>query len=411
MENRVSVALRRARSRPDFINLIDTNFHSCGLAPDRDAIERAYRTYLHDEGLRPYQPEPAGLARLREAVARFYERSGVTVQPDSVVVTASASESYGHVFAAVCERGGVVLLPRPGYPLFEEVALRLGLVPRFYDLHYERGWQISAEEIEAAIGDGTAAVVVISPNNPTGSIADRDALRRIGDRCAAVRVPLIVDEVFSEFRFTAGELPRPATISPATLVFTINGASKLLASPDLKVSWIATTGPSDIVNETRELLEIENDLYLNSSPINQFVAASLLEAESASQTSLSSRLVAEVARRRAVMLEELQRIAERHPGRIEWTEPDGGIHLPVLLPGTGADVDANENAGAHASGGPDDEEIAVRLLDEYALAVHPGYLYGVEGRNLIVVSYLSRPETIRSGLARLDEFLTRLRTS
>jgi aspartate/methionine/tyrosine aminotransferase len=405
MANRLSEALERARSRPDFINLIDTNFHSCGLLPDSVAIASAARRYLDDSRLRPYQPEPAGLSVLREVVSQFYEAADVDVAASDVIVTASASESYSHIFAGLCERGGEVLLPRPGYPLFEDVALRCGLHPRFYDLRFETRWSVDPEQLDALVGADTVAIVLISPNNPTGSIASTEEIVRVGEICSHAEIPLIVDEVFSEYRFAKQQLPRPAALCPETLVLTINGASKLLVSPDLKVSWIAITGPAGLTTDAREQLEVENDLYLNASPINQYVAASLLRpgaddrrnAHGPLGAAFIESVVAEVGRRRAVMLSELQRLAQQHPGTLSWVDPAGGIHLPVVFTEIGIDTD--------------DEEIAVELLDGYSLAAHPGYLYGVDDTTLVVLSYLSPPQTIRAGLGRLEDFLTRRSTS
>jgi aspartate/methionine/tyrosine aminotransferase len=170
-------------------------------------------------------------------------------------------------------------------------------------------------------------------------------------------------------------------------VFTINGASKLLASPDLKVSWIAVSGPKDARAQAVEALEIENDLYLDGSPVNQYAAAKLLAAGKAT----SERIVNLVAERRSTMLEELDSIAQRHP-EVAWVEPAGGIHLPIVF--------------ADDPGGLDDEEITIALLDRYRLAVHPGYLYGFDDRTTLVVSYLSPVDAIREGMARLGAFLS-----
>lgn len=396
MENRIAAALRRARSRDDFIDLINTNFHACGLAPSPQTLLDAAARYLSDESSRRYRPDPAGLPALREAVSRFYARAGVAVPPGAIVATASASDGYTQIFRAAASPGDEVLLPRPGYPLFEEVAARCGLEPRFYDLDPTERWRIDPGEVAARLSPRTAALVVISPNNPTGSVVNPRTLKALGSACAREGVALVVDEVFSAFRFDAAAarpLPRPAALCPETLVFTINGVSKLAASPDLKVSWIAVSGPGGRVEAAVEALEIENDLYLNASPINQHVAAVLLDEEAA----LTQRFVAEVARRRRVMLEELGRLDAAHPGALGWTVPAGGIHLPIVLP--------------EPPLGLDDEELAIGLLEREGLSVHPGYLYGVEEPTMLVVSYLSPPAVIEAGIRRLGRFLNSPGTS
>ena len=415
MENRLSIALRAARRRPEFINLINTSFHECGLYPDGAPLGAAYERYLSNGDLRPYRPDPAGLPALRTAVSTFYAEAGLRVAPEQVIVTASASESYLHLFTAIVANGGrggaprgvdttpsgagvdttpsgagVVLLPRPGYPLFEDVAVRAGLEPRFYDLRRDRGWapdldQIEAMLTQAAMGEGRpAAVVLISPNNPTGHIASETEITALCELCARARAPLIVDEVFSEYRFAAADraLPRPAGACPDARVFTINGASKLLASPDLKVSWIVATGPGR--QRAVEALEVEADVYLNASPLNQYAAAALLGEHR------PAAVVAEVARRREVLLAALRAANETAGGAISWTDPAGGIHLPVMIDPALA---------------TDDEAVALDLLERYDLAVHPGYLYGVETPAILVLSYLAPPEVLEQGARRLGEYL------
>ena len=412
MENRFAGALREAESRPGFVNLIDTNYHSCGLEPDAATLAEAFAAYLAHPDVRRYRPDSAGLPALREAIARWYTDAGVMADPASIIVTASASESYRHLFTAVCGSGATVLLPQPGYPLFEDVALRCGLEPRFYRLHSRDGWAVDPERIATLIDPRTRAVVLISPNNPTGTVLDADAAVSIGALCRGRNLALIVDEVFSEYlfdetatagtrgvvargtgrqdaaRLRAGALPRPAALCPGVPVFTINGVSKLFASPDLKVSWILLTGPTVRVSRARERLQVENDLYLSASPLNQFAASRLFE----SGLGRAAAIAEEVARRRRTMLEALEQLDARHPRVISWRAPQGAIHLPIVF--------------TRPPGGLDDEEIAIALLHEQGVSVHPGYLYGAEDETMIVTSYLARPEVIREGIARIEAFVS-----
>ncbi len=395
-ENRITAALRAAEGHPDFLSLINTNFHDCGLAPSPSSIGEIVDAFLHDPSLRHYRPDPAGLPLLREAVARFTARGGRAVDASTVIVTASASESYRHLFTALCRPGDSVLLPRPGYPLFEEICVRCGLRPVFYRLQYECGWALDPAEVASLVTAETAAIVVISPNNPTGSIVEEPAMREIGRLCRERRVKLIVDEVFSEYRYDRHRRPdAPGSsalnleaLCPDVAAFSINGASKLLASPDLKVSWIVLSGPSDSVADARERLEVENDLYLSASPVTQFVAARLLDRGSR----MSDAFAARVGRRRDTMLDSLTELAGRHPGMLSWVEPQGGIHLPLVF--------------TRPPGDRDDEQITVDLLERHHLSVHPGYLYGEEERTMLVLSYLERPQTIREGLSRIDAYLS-----
>ena len=384
--NRYSVARLAAESDSRFIDLICTNFHECGLRYETDTVQRLAADYFASGRVSDYNPDPLGAESTRLAVSAYYRTAGLTVEPQQIVITASASESYSHLFSALLSSGDQVLLPRPSYPLFEEIAVRAGVEPRYYDQHVKRNWAIDPEDIVRVVEPETAAIVIVSPNNPTGYILSDDELRAIGEICTQHDMLLIHDEVFSEYRYDddAGSgLPRPAALCPNVNTVAINGASKLLAAPDLKVSWMAVGGPdqSTIV----EQLAISNDLFLSASPVNQQIVARLL----AGTDKLTGRIVAEVGLRRAALIEAVGRCPA-----ITMAPPRGGIHA-VLTVETGS-----------LRSGMDDESIAVTLLEDYRVALHPGYLYGIEDQIALVASFLPPQEYIRDGITRVCDFLS-----
>jgi aspartate/methionine/tyrosine aminotransferase len=384
MENRYAGARREAEKHAEFVDLIDTNFHSCGFRFPATAIRAAADRYFSGADERPYRPDPAGNPTLRAAIAAYYRGAGVTLSPDSVVVTASASESYSHIFASRCRTGDRVVLPRPGYPLFEDIAVRNGLTVDFYDQRRSADWSIDPDQLEAVLRPRTAAIVLISPNNPTGSIISKATIQRIGEMCLSHGLFLVVDEVFSEIRFTGAALPRPAPLLPEIPVYTINGVSKIFASPDLKVSWIAVTGPADSHDQAVEDLLVQNDMFLSASSMSQFIAAEMF----AKGVEFPRAMAAEIASRRELMLGEIERIEG-----LSAVPPAGGIHLPVAI-----DTDAMR-------AGTDDEEIAVELLLNHRVAAHPGYLYGMDQSVSLVMSYLAPEERILEGMSRIERYL------
>ncbi|MBU8912750.1 MAG: pyridoxal phosphate-dependent aminotransferase [Spirochaetales bacterium] len=390
MENRYGGARREAEKHSDFIDLIDTNFHSCGFRYPQTVIHAATNRYFAGADARQYRPDPAGDPALRAAIAAYYRDAGSSVPhdssvpADSLVVTASASESYSHIFAARCSADDRVLLPRPGYPLFEDIAIRNGLAVDFYDQRRSADWSIDPDELGAILRPRTAAIVLISPNNPTGSVISESTIRRIGAICENRGLFLVVDEVFSEILFAGSSLPRPAPLLPDVPVYTINGVSKLFASPELKVSWIAVSGPADTRGQAVEDLLVQNDLFLSASSMSQFIAAEMF----AGGMEFPRAMAAEIARRRELMLGEIARI-----DGLSAVPPAGGIHVPVeidpeILP-----------AGA------DDEEIAVELLLDHRVAAHPGYLYGMDQPVSLVMSYLAPEDRILEGMSRIERYL------
>jgi alanine-synthesizing transaminase len=405
MENRYANARRVAEKHPDFVDLIDTNFHRCGFRYPLTEIHATTDRYFDGSDERHYDPDPAGSPVLRAVIASYYRESGSAADPDSVVVTASASESYSHIFAARCRPGDRILLPRPGYPLFEDIAGRNGLAVDFYDQQQSAGWNINPDHLESIIQPRTAAIVLISPNNPTGSVISASTILKIGELCQRRGLFLVVDEVFSEIVF-AGDtaslpdqgkpptqrpdppgLPRPAALLPDLMTYTINGVSKLFASPDLKASWILVSGPPGSHGQAVEDLLVQNDLFLSASSLSQFVAAEMF----ASGMEFTRRMTDEIAKRRDIMLDLTSGI-----DGLSAIPTAGGIHLPVSI-----------SARALAAG-LDDEDVAVDLLRNYRLATHPGYLYGMDNPVSLVLSYLAPPDRIRDGMARIGAYLSSL---
>lgn len=393
MENRYGIARASVETAPDFIDLIDTNFNRCGFSYPPDVLRAASVRFFSDPLARSYQPDPAGSPAVRRAVVRYYRGAAggagapaeaSRIVPESIIVTASASESYSHIFASQCHRGDHVLLPRPGYPLFEDLADRVGIVVDSYDLDRSERWAPHPRQLATRIGPRTAAIVLISPNNPTGNVVSVPAIREIGELCRQHGLFLVVDEVFSDMLFTAEPLPRPAFLLPDVTVFTINGASKRFASPGLKVSWIVVTGPEPNRADAVDALTIHNDLFLSASSLSQFLTAEMFTAAD----TFTASMAAEIGRRRAIMLREIDTT-----GFLSAVPPDGGIHLPVAI-----DPDVLPS-------GTDDEDVAVSLLERAHIATHPGYLYGIETPPTLVVSYLSPADRITNGFARLRRYL------
>ncbi len=301
--NRLHRALERIRrERPDsVIDLIDTNFHRNGFRFPEEILSRLFSEYL---GRREYAPDPKGDPRAREAVCSYYERGGARIDPGKVFITASTSESYSLLFTSLAGAGDNVLLPRPTYPLFEYLAEYARLEARFYEMPPASGYAVDLDSVAARIDERTRFIVVISPNNPTGQVISSESLQAILDLCAGTETALIFDEVFSEFRYPEAPsampaaLPRPADLDAEVPVFTLNGISKMFACPDLKLAWIALSGPPDRLIEPAEALEVANDTFLNCSSLSQSILPGLFGEGG----DFTRAMVDEVARNRDLLL-------------------------------------------------------------------------------------------------------------
>ncbi len=371
---------RAALNSGTLIDLIDTNFQRNGLRFPAEVLIEASSAWFND---RLYQPDPKGSLAARHSIADFYRNSGTAIHPDHIIICASASECYSLLFQALSRCGDGVVLPRPGYPLFEHVAGYMRLNAGFYATRFEQGFRLNGDDIAAALTSATRFVVLISPNNPTGHVASDAEIDQLLALCARHNLALICDEVFSDLLYESGSLPRPMSraADAGVVVFTINGVSKLFASPDLKLSWIAVSGPGQKVRRAVADLELANDMYLNCSPLSQQLLPTLFAAGGAFRRTIRSELAA----RRQILLDD----ASRFEG-LDVLHPAGGIH-----------------AVARFHRPQDDERFALQLLCRSGVHLHPGYLYGLDEDRFVVLSFLKERALLHEGLGRIAEFLRR----
>src|SRR5262245_41211781 len=203
-----------------------------------------------------YEPAPRGLPVAREAVAGYYAERGFDVDPERIHLTASTSEAYSFLFKLLADHGESVLVPQPSYPLFEFLAALEGVELRPYELRYVHtlGWSIDFDSVEKAVAPNTRAIILVSPNNPTGSFTKSREVERLNAICARHNMALIADEVFGDYGFEDGfeaDRGRAASLvsNDSVLTFVMSGFSKILALPQMKLGWIVTNGPARLREE------------------------------------------------------------------------------------------------------------------------------------------------------------------
>jgi aspartate/methionine/tyrosine aminotransferase len=367
-----------AAARPGFLDLVDSRYHQNGLIPDRTVFADTFMRWLD---IRSYEPDSRGAPAAREALSRFYSGQDWKLPPDRFFLTAGTSEAYVLAFSTLAAAGDEALLPRPGYPLFEQLAAHSRLSTGYYDQTWQTGWRPSPKSIEHAVTDKTRFLVVISPNNPTGQTLDERDLTPVAELCLKHDLVLVVDEVFDACWEGPGPLPRPGALFPEVKTLTLNGISKRFGSPDLKLAWLAVSGPAGWVAEASDKLELANDAFLSANSYSQFLLPSLFETMKPWQASVRT-LLAENREAAATWM--------KREG-IAGVPPRGGIHGLWRL----AEHD-------------DDEALAVDLLEREGVAVHPGFFYDVQEPGAwAVYSLLKRPEEFRNGLTRISRWLKR----
>jgi alanine-synthesizing transaminase len=364
-----ALAALRESGQP-WLDLTETNPTAVGLPYPDDLLQP-----LADPGGVRYEPRPLGLESARVAVAEEYRRLGTPVASDRIVLTASTSEGYALLFKLLCNPGDEVLVPQPSYPLFDLLTRLDGVGARPYRLDYHGAWSIDRASLEAAMTARTRAVLIVSPNNPTGSMlraTDRDWLVNL---CANRELPLIADEVFGDYPLSPRRDAARALCGGPALTFALGGLSKSAGLPQLKLGWIAVDGPDRRVREALQRLEIICDTYLSVSTAVQIAAPRLIDAGRSIRAAIAARLDRN--------LQYLRGAVARHAS-VSLLEPEGGWSAVVRVPATESE-----------------ESLVLRLLDEARVLAHPGYFFDFSTEAFLVVSLLPATAAFAEAIDRV----------
>jgi alanine-synthesizing transaminase len=426
-QNRFSVAVDEVRvSGTKILDLTVSNPTRAGLRYD----ERAILGALASPRALDYDPQAKGLLAARQAVSGYYRdqsrrgerdvasnvagdepRHGIDVDPERIVLTTSTSEGYSFVFRLLCNAGDELLVPKPSYPLFEFLAdlEDVRLVP--YPLIYDHGWQMDFPSLERVVTERTRGVVVVHPNNPTGSYVSAGEMEMLNSFCREHGLAVIADEVFLDYglehsssdvalstnsRSLHAPVDRHSPIrrlgrddrleghasfagNRDVLTFTLSGLSKVAAMPQMKVAWVVTGGPRELVDAAMGRLEVIADTYLSMNAPIQWAVPALLEQRKDIQRQLMERVYANLA--------ELDRQLAGQKA-CERLSVEGGWYAVLRVPVTRSD-----------------EELAIELVREKAVVVHPGHFYDFPGDGYLVLSLITSAEEFKEGMGRVLAFL------
>lgn len=321
-----------------------------------DVMARAARS--------PYDPQPLGLRSAREAVARE-----LGCDTDDIVITASTSEAYSYLFKLLCDPGDAILTAIPSYPLLEHLAALELIELRSFALDLHQRWEIDMDRLRGALTARTRAILVVNPNNPTGSYvaaSEQDKIAQIGRT-------IISDEVFHPFAF--GEAA-PSFVRDDVLTFTLGGLSKSAGLPHYKLGWIRVSGPGkrDAVNA----LEWIADNFLSVATPVQVALPELFVIAPKIRGSMQQRTSGNLATLRAM--------TERTPA-VRLLPVEGGWSAVIRIPRFESD-----------------EALALRLIEEHGVVIHPGYFFDFASEGHVVLSLLTQPDIFEKGVAKLLEF-------
>jgi aspartate/methionine/tyrosine aminotransferase len=371
--NALTRAVARARaSGTPLIDLTVSNPTRVGVDYPSDLLRDLAAPAAHR-----YEPHPLGLSEARAAVARDHARRGAVVDPEHVVLTASTSEAYTWLFKLLCDPGDAVLIPRPSYPLFDHLTALEGVAVVPYDLTYHGRWDIDVHGLESAPAT-VRAVVVVSPNNPTGSFVDSAGLGALRRLCIERRWALVVDEVFADYLLDAINPPTDLAMDDAVLTFTLGGLSKTVGLPQVKLGWMVVGGPEADRRAALTRLELIADSFLSVSTPVQVAAADLLERGAVVRSQIQARL--------ADNLRRLRVQCAAWPA-CEVLRTEGGWSAVVRVPAIRSE-----------------EQLVVDLVDARHVLVHPGFFFDFVSEAFVVVSLLPETAAFDAGISRVLEY-------
>ena len=372
-QNALTRAIEEAREAgANLLDLTTSNPTRAGLKYDSENLLGAFS---NDKAL-DYDPQSKGLLSARGAVAEYYrqEHDIFQLDPERIILTTSTSEAYSYIFRLLCNADDEILVPKPSYPLFEFLAdlQDVRLIP--YPLLYDHGWQIDFPSLYKSVTHRTRAVVVVHPNNPTGSFVRGEEVSALSGFCKEYGLAIIADEVFLDYALDGA--PRTSFAkNDEVLTFALSGVSKVSGLPQMKLAWMVVNGPPDSATDAMSRLEIIADTYLSMSTPIQLAAPVLLDQRKNIQPLLLDRT--------RENLQELDRALLRQKS-CQRLAVEGGWYTILRVPVTRSD-----------------EELSIELVQRAGVLVHPGHFFDFASEGNLVLSLITASDAFREGVKRI----------
>jgi len=319
-----------------------------------------------------YNPNPRGLLTARSAVSNYYKNAGYVIKPDSIFLTSGTSEAYSFLFKLLTNPGDEILIPQPSYPLIDFIANLENINAVEYPLIYDGNWEININKIKERITEKTKAIIIINPNNPTGSYVKKQEIEKLNEICSGKEIAIISDEVFLDYKIDKNVDVTSLAGNTKTLTFVLSGISKICALPQLKLSWIQINTDKKLFSKVSERLEIITDTYLSVGTPVQLAAEYLIKNRLYIQKQIIKRIN-----------KNLELIAKKvvNSEKILLYKPEGGWYVILKF-----------------SSKMNDEERCLKLLKEFNVYIHPGYFFDFTEDGYVVLSLITPEEDYQKGI-------------
>lgn len=375
-ENELAKLLHLVKTQENFIDLTSSN-PTLFFEYETELIQKA----LSSNNIFPYAPDPNGLKTARQEIVKYYQSKGRILDVDNLFFTSGTSEAMSFILKAICNFNSEILLPTPGYPLYDFIVQLENTSAKNYILYPEStndsnklNWKIDFEKLEQSITKNTKAIVIVEPHNPTGSRLNPEDAARVTQIANDKNLILIIDEVFSDY------YPDYYTVNPyleANCIY-LNGLSKTLALPQLKLSWIYLSGKQEFVSQLKEALEIISDTYLSvNTPVQTGLEILLQTADS-----IQNKIKTQIKENKKIIYKNL-----KDDSFIDFFIPEGGWYLILKL---------KTNI--------EDETFSYQFFNDQKVYTYPGYMFDMPGDKYIVISLLPDKDSFEEGIKRLIHF-------
>jgi alanine-synthesizing transaminase len=374
--NRISRLLNEKRQRGESItDLTESNPTTCEFSFPNEEILSA----LSEPSILFYQPEPRGLLSARKAIAEYYAVHGIAIKPEQIILTSSTSEAYSFLFKLLCNVGDEIVVPQPSYPLIEYLCQLNDAALRHYRLAYDGEWHIDFASLQAQLSDRTRAIVLVHPNNPTGSYLKQNEFDRVCSLASEYHCSIVADEVFGPYNISSDlHCVNILTSQSFVPLFSLNGISKLLGLPQLKLSWIVVDGSLKQIDEALIRLDIVADTFLSVNTPVQIALPKLLSSCSDIRNQIRLRIQTNYQ-----LLQNIFTDSKTSVLRVE-----GGWYAVLQLP-------QNYN----------DENWTEEILTHQNILVQPGHYFDIEQKSCIVISLLPISDLFENAILRLQRFI------
>ncbi len=356
-----------------YLNIGDPNIYD--FSTPRHMIEATYKAMLENHC--GYAPS-SGTEEARDSIRREAERKGIKNIQD-IFVTTGASEAIDICLTALVNSGENILTPTPGYPLYTAIQSKLQLVENPYYLDESNGWQPNIEDIRKKINEKTRAIIIINPNNPTGSNATRETLEELINLAVEHNLVIFADEIYDKLLMDGEEHISLASINPDAPVITFGGLSKNYLAPGWRIGWGVISGKRDILSDYIEAINKILRSRLSANHPEMYAITAALDGD---QSHLDE-VVTKLTRRRNLTVEMLNDIEG-----ISCVEPRGAFYAFPRV---------------HIKN--DDNHFVAELIKETGVVVVPGAGFGEEpGSKHFRLVFLPNEKTLEKAYEKIAEF-------